>query len=321
MTVFSAVVSWIMVDAGSRKQFFASLLGRPICSLSLPLLQQCCSALQAANQQCACTQPSAAVTLSYSGIVPQSALCFCMLSSLGSAPASSPLLCPPAAAPLCNSAPAAQQKSCTICVPAAAEKGVRLDRMSRDDLYLVDVHPLVVSSHEASMAVARVFLHRLMGSSWGPSSPVKDAALQQLASEPFQPAGGAAGSNGAQVPSLSLQAAVGQEATPCTGLARSTHFSRSASQQSWLITPASDYEAGRLSVLGDWPGPTGAAMQQAATQPASAAGEVHTHVRQALSSPVQHKQIAATAGSCHSSQLSERPAASMSKRRRLSFDD
>ena len=203
-------------------------------------------------------------------------------------------------------------------MPAAAEKGARLDRMSRDDLYLVDVHPLVVSSHEASMAVARVFLHRVMGSSWGPSSPAREAALQQPACKPVQPAGGAAGSNAAQVPSLSLQAAVGQEATPCTGPERSPHFSRCASQQSWLITPASDYGAGRLLVLGDWPGPTGAPVQPAAMQPASVAGEVHTHVRQAQSSPVQH---VATAGNSHSSQLSERPAASVSKRRRLSFDE
>eukprot|EP00891_Asterochloris_glomerata_P005584 jgi/Astpho2/5584/Aster-x0689 len=94
MTVFNAVVGWIMVDAGSRKQYFASLL----------------------------------------------------------------------------------------------EKGVRLDSMSRDDLYLVDVHPLVVSSHEASMAVARVFLHRLMGSSWAPSSPAREAALQQPAQLSERPA-------------------------------------------------------------------------------------------------------------------------------------
>ena len=206
-------------------------------------------------------------------------------------------------------------------VPAAAEKGVRLDRMSRDDLYLVDVHPLVVSSHEASMAVARVFLHRLMGSSWGPSSPAREAALQQLASKPIQPAGGAAGSNEAQVPSQSLQAAVGQEATPCTGPAHSPHFSRSTSQQSWSITPASDHKAGRLSVLGHRPGASGGAMQPAAMQPASVAGEVHTHARQAPSSPVQHKRTVATAGNSDSSQLSERPAASMSKRRRLSFDE
>ena len=218
-------------------------------------------------------------------------------------------------------AAAAQLRSCMICVPAATEKGVRLDRMSRDDLYLVDVHPLVVSSHEASMAVARVFLHRLMGSSWGPNSPAREAALQQPACKPVQPAGGAVRSNAAQVPSLSLQAAVGQEATPCTGPAHSPHCSRSASQQSWLITPASDYEAGRLSVLGDWPGPSGAAMQPAAVQPASVAGEVHPHVRQALSSPVQHKRTVATSDNPHSSQLSERPAASMSKRRRLSFDE
>ena len=206
-------------------------------------------------------------------------------------------------------------------VPVAAEKGVRLDRMSRDELYLVDVHPLVVSSHEASMAVARVFLHRLMGSSWGPSSPAREAALQQPASKPVQPAGGAAGSNRAQVPSLGLQMAVGQEATPCTGPAHSPHFSRSASQQTWLITPASNYEAGRLSVVGEWPGPSGTAMQPAAMQPASVAGEVYTHARQALSSPVQLKRTVATAGKSHSSQLSERPAASMSKRRRLSFDE
>ncbi len=299
-----------------------------------PLLQQCCSALQATNQHRACTQPFAAAMLRSSGIVPAIRFLLFACSACWAACLHPPLcvriftpllLSPscstPAAVSRCSSAPAAQRESCTICVRAAAEKGVRLDSMSRDDLYLVDVHPLVVSSHEASMAVARVFLHRLMGSSWAPSSPAREAALQQPASEPVLPAGGAASSNAAQVPSLSLQAAAGQEATPCTGPAHSPHCSSSASQESCLITAASDHEADRLSVLRDWPGPTAAATQPAALQPASVAGEVHTHVRQALTSPVQHQRTVATAADSHCSQLSERPAASMSKRRRLSFDE
>ena len=43
MTVFNAVVGWIMGDAGSRKQYFASLMGRPICSFSFPCRTLCCS--------------------------------------------------------------------------------------------------------------------------------------------------------------------------------------------------------------------------------------------------------------------------------------
>ena len=74
MTVFNAVVGWIMVDAGSRKQYFASLLGGSnllaFTTMQGPLLQQCCSALQATNQHRACTQPFAAAMLRSSGIVP-----------------------------------------------------------------------------------------------------------------------------------------------------------------------------------------------------------------------------------------------------------